>query len=150
MSLDQDRTLNSQYVTVIPRFIRWAYRGEPLEVHGDLLQSRDFTRELHLLHTTERPGDVRHTVFETFGQFDNGLRMNENMIWFFRAAERGAVIEVLPDILTYRRIHRENLTKEQLRKGKNLATFFPILKAWKNFQQRQPDGEGSRITMRRG
>ncbi len=101
----QDPT--SQYASVIPRFIRWAYRGEPLEVHGDGLQSRDFTyidnvvsanlqaadswegiggvfnvgqgnaytlldlvdlleeilgRELHLLHTAERPGDVRHTL----------------------------------------------------------------------------------------
>ncbi len=101
----QDPT--SQYASVIPRFIRWAYRGEPLEVHGDGLQSRDFTyidnvvsanlqaahsrkgiggvfnvgqgkaytlldlvdllqeilgRDLHLLHTAEMPGDVRHTL----------------------------------------------------------------------------------------
>ena len=101
----QDPT--SQYASVIPRFIHWAYRGNPLEVHGDGLQSRDFTyidnvvsanlqaahswkgigsvfnvgqgkaytlldlvdllqeilgRDLHLLHTAERPGDVRHTL----------------------------------------------------------------------------------------
>lgn len=34
---------DSQYAAVIPRFIHWALRGEPLEVHGDGLQSRDFT-----------------------------------------------------------------------------------------------------------
>lgn len=34
---------NSQYAAVIPRFIRWASLSEPLEVHGDGLQSRDFT-----------------------------------------------------------------------------------------------------------
>jgi nucleoside-diphosphate-sugar epimerase len=34
---------NSQYAAVIPRFIRWAFLSEPLEVHGDGLQSRDFT-----------------------------------------------------------------------------------------------------------
>ncbi len=28
---------------MIPRFILWALRGEPLEIHGDGLQSRDFT-----------------------------------------------------------------------------------------------------------
>jgi UDP-glucose 4-epimerase len=33
----------SEYAAVIPRFILWALRGEPLEVHGDGLQSRDFT-----------------------------------------------------------------------------------------------------------
>jgi nucleoside-diphosphate-sugar epimerase len=37
----QDPT--SEYAVVIPRFIRWALRGEPLEVHGDGEQSRDFT-----------------------------------------------------------------------------------------------------------
>jgi len=33
----------SEYAAVIPRFIQWALQGEPLEVHGDGLQSRDFT-----------------------------------------------------------------------------------------------------------
>ncbi|HEY2988586.1 MAG TPA: SDR family oxidoreductase [Candidatus Binatia bacterium] len=37
----QDPT--SQYAAVLPRFINWALQGEPLEVHGDGLQSRDFT-----------------------------------------------------------------------------------------------------------
>jgi nucleoside-diphosphate-sugar epimerase len=34
---------NSQYAAVIPRFIRSALQNEPLEIHGDGLQSRDFT-----------------------------------------------------------------------------------------------------------
>jgi UDP-glucose 4-epimerase len=33
----------SEYAAVIPRFILWALRGEPLRVHGDGSQSRDFT-----------------------------------------------------------------------------------------------------------
>ena len=33
----------SEYAAVIPRFILWAVRGEPLQVHGDGRQSRDFT-----------------------------------------------------------------------------------------------------------
>src|SRR5947199_10133758 len=33
----------SEYAAVIPRFILWGLRGEPLEVHGDGRQSRDFT-----------------------------------------------------------------------------------------------------------
>lgn len=37
----QDPT--SQYAAVIPRFIHGSFGGEPLEVHGDGLQSRDFT-----------------------------------------------------------------------------------------------------------
>ncbi|MFQ5853189.1 MAG: NAD-dependent epimerase/dehydratase family protein [Candidatus Binatia bacterium] len=34
---------DSQHAAVIPRFINWALRGEPLEVQGNGLQSRDFT-----------------------------------------------------------------------------------------------------------
>ena len=83
---------------------------------------------------------VRYTVFEKFGQPDNGLRGNENLIWYFRAAGRGAVIEVVPDVLTHRRIHGTNITREQLRKGEFLdKIFLPILKAWKDYQQRQPN-----------
>jgi UDP-glucose 4-epimerase len=33
----------SEYAAVIPRFILWALRGEPLQIHGDGEQSRDFT-----------------------------------------------------------------------------------------------------------
>ncbi|MDR7521401.1 MAG: SDR family oxidoreductase [Armatimonadota bacterium] len=33
----------SQYAAVIPRFIAWTLAGHPLEIHGDGLQSRDFT-----------------------------------------------------------------------------------------------------------
>jgi nucleoside-diphosphate-sugar epimerase len=33
----------SQYAAVIPRFIAWTLEGQPLEIHGDGLQSRDFT-----------------------------------------------------------------------------------------------------------
>jgi UDP-glucose 4-epimerase len=33
----------SEYAAVIPRFILWGFRGEPLEIHGSGEQSRDFT-----------------------------------------------------------------------------------------------------------
>ena len=33
----------SEYAAVLPRFILWGLRGQPLEVHGDGNQSRDFT-----------------------------------------------------------------------------------------------------------
>jgi UDP-glucose 4-epimerase len=37
----QDPT--SEYAAVIPRFILWGWKGQPLQVHGDGTQSRDFT-----------------------------------------------------------------------------------------------------------
>jgi UDP-glucose 4-epimerase len=33
----------SEYAAVIPRFILWGRQGKPLQVHGDGMQSRDFT-----------------------------------------------------------------------------------------------------------
>ncbi len=99
----------SRYAAVIPRFITAALAGEPLEVHGDGKQTRDFTyvsnvveanlraaeapgvggavfnvaggerhavldlvraleellgRELPVIHTPPRPGDVRDTQAE--------------------------------------------------------------------------------------
>ncbi|PYM17615.1 MAG: LPS biosynthesis protein WbpP [Candidatus Rokuibacteriota bacterium] len=44
----QDPT--SEYAAVIPRFILWALAGEPLEVHGDGRQSRDFTYVDNVVH----------------------------------------------------------------------------------------------------
>lgn len=34
---------DSAYAAVIPKFMDWAMRGEPLVIHGDGMQSRDFT-----------------------------------------------------------------------------------------------------------
>lgn len=34
---------DSKYAAVIPKFIEWAFNDEPLQVHGDGKQSRDFT-----------------------------------------------------------------------------------------------------------
>lgn len=83
---------------------------------------------------------VHRNVTEKFGQFDDGRRGNENMIWFFRAAEQGAVIDVLPDVLTERRIHDQNITKEQLRSGEFIGEILlPIVKAWRDYKRRQPD-----------
>ncbi|MBI4246542.1 MAG: SDR family oxidoreductase [Candidatus Rokubacteria bacterium] len=56
----------SEYAAVIPRFILWAFRDTPLEVHGDGTQSRDFTYidnvvEANLL--AARAEDVAGEVF---------------------------------------------------------------------------------------
>jgi UDP-glucose 4-epimerase len=60
----------SEYAAVIPRFILWGLRGEPLEVHGDGTQSRDFTYvdnvvEANLL--AARAADAAGEVFNVGG-----------------------------------------------------------------------------------
>jgi len=54
---------------------------------------------------------ARHTLFETVGHFDVALRHADSTDWFLRAAEHGAVTELLPDVLVYRRIHQRNLSR---------------------------------------
>ena len=102
---------STEYAGVIPKLIRWALHGEPLEIHGDGLQSRDFIyvenvvqanllaaqdpktsgqvynigqgkahtlldlvdllqeilgKELYLLHTSARTGDMRQTLADIY------------------------------------------------------------------------------------
>jgi glycosyltransferase involved in cell wall biosynthesis len=81
---------------------------------------------------------VRRRVFEKFGAFmDDGSGRPVNLIWFFHAAEHGAIIDVLPNVLTYRRLHGDN----QSRRGRAdfFEMFFPILKVWRDHQRRRLD-----------
>jgi glycosyltransferase involved in cell wall biosynthesis len=76
---------------------------------------------------------ARRDAFERFGNFpEDGSRNPQNMIWFLHAAEHGAAIEILPDVLAYRRLHPNNLSRRN-----GLDSFFPILKAWRDYQRRQ-------------
>jgi glycosyltransferase involved in cell wall biosynthesis len=82
---------------------------------------------------------TRRSIFDNFGLFDDGLRGNENMIWFLRAAGQGAVIEVLTDVLMRRRFHSANDTRRGIGHLHNLL--IPILKAWRDYQRQRPVDE---------
>jgi glycosyltransferase involved in cell wall biosynthesis len=78
---------------------------------------------------------ARRSAFVRFGNFidDGSLTTgSESMIWFLRAQEQGAVIKVLPEILTYRRMHTANCSRVN-----PLGSFFPILKEWRDYQRRR-------------
>jgi glycosyltransferase involved in cell wall biosynthesis len=63
---------------------------------------------------------ARRTLFDAVGRFDPSLRMGEDIDWFLRAADRGTVTEMLPDVLTFRRMHEFNMSRDQ-------ATVFDVL-----------------------
>ena len=77
---------------------------------------------------------ARRTAFDRFGNFHDGVRWIENMTWFLRASGQGAVIEVLPEILMYRRFNAESFTRDRTRLVNN---FFPILKEWRDQQRKK-------------
>jgi len=54
---------------------------------------------------------ARRSVFDRVGPFTPELRVGEDGDWFLRAAERGTITEVLPDVLLRRRLHEGNLTR---------------------------------------
>jgi len=57
---------NSEYAAVIPRFILWGLRGQPLEVHGDGQQSRDFTFIENVVEANILAGKAPDASGETF------------------------------------------------------------------------------------
>jgi len=53
---------------------------------------------------------ARKSLFSTIGDFNTEFSTGEDTDWFFRTFEHGAVLESLPDVLMYRRLHRGNIT----------------------------------------
>lgn len=51
---------------------------------------------------------ARRALFDTIGRFNPDLHHGDLKDWFLRVAEHGAVLEVLTDILVYRRLHETN------------------------------------------
>jgi glycosyltransferase involved in cell wall biosynthesis len=76
------------------------------------------------------------TRFGNFGADRPTAAGSESMIWFLRAAEQGAVIDVLPDVLMRRRLHAANVSRRN-----PVETFLPILKEWRDHQRRRITAE---------
>jgi glycosyltransferase involved in cell wall biosynthesis len=55
---------------------------------------------------------ARHALFDRVGDFDTSRLVGDPADWFLRAAEQGAVMELLPDVLVYRRFHGNNFSVE--------------------------------------
>ena len=56
---------------------------------------------------------ARRAVFETVGQFNTMLSHTEDTDWFLRAVEQVIVMEVLPEVLVYRRLHQTNMSRNE-------------------------------------
>ncbi len=78
---------------------------------------------------------ARRTLFEAIGQFNTTLRHGGDTDWFLRAAEHGAVAELLPDVLTYRRLHHNN--RSRLRGKTSRDEFLQIVKAHLDRQRKR-------------
>jgi len=77
------------------------------------------------------------TLFDTLGPFDTALRHGDDTDWFLRAAEQGAVMKLLPDVLVYRRLHQTNQSRLLATTSRN--EYLQIVKASLN-RRRYKDG----------
>jgi glycosyltransferase involved in cell wall biosynthesis len=53
---------------------------------------------------------ARRALFDRIGPFDATLMYRDAMEWLSRAVDAGAVMETLPDVLVFRRLHRDNIS----------------------------------------
>ena len=56
---------------------------------------------------------IRRALFDRIGMLDESLRHLDWTEWLMRAGDSDAVIETLPDILTRRRIHHDNMSRNR-------------------------------------
>ena len=55
-------------------------------------------------------GLYRQSVFENVGQFDQSLRISDDIDWFMRARERGTALTILNPVTLFYRRHDANMT----------------------------------------
>jgi glycosyltransferase involved in cell wall biosynthesis len=70
---------------------------------------------------------VRRELLTRIGFFDPSLGHGDSMEWFLRAAEHGAVGELMSDVLLYRRLHHTNRVRQLAAASRN--EFLRIIKA---------------------
>lgn len=56
---------------------------------------------------------ARRRAFEKAGPLNPALRYGEDTDWFIRARDSGLEIELMPDVLLFRRFHANNLTRSR-------------------------------------
>jgi glycosyltransferase involved in cell wall biosynthesis len=107
------------------------------ELHQEAERLRDHRRGQPLPGYCPSALMARRTVFETVGRFDTTLTHADDTDWFLRAAERDIVIELLADVLVYRRLHPANFSR--LVAGSQ-AEYLRIVKAWLDRRRRADSG----------
>ena len=72
---------------------------------------------------------ARRSLFDRIGTFNIQLSFSDATDWFLRASQRGVKMAVVKDVLTYHRMHRSNLTRQNSERSRKefLATVKAVL-----------------------
>lgn len=76
-------------------------------------------------------------VFDSVGLFDPSLWHSDAGDWFLRAAARGTIVELLPEVLVYHRMHYANLSRRHA--AASQAEFVRLVK--RSLDERRSDGQ---------
>jgi glycosyltransferase involved in cell wall biosynthesis len=96
------------------------------ELEGEAVRLRQQARVKAVPGYTTGTLITRRSFFNAVGDFDASLWFGDATDWFLRAADKGAVMELLPDVLLYHRMHATNLTRR--RRSASADEFLHIVK----------------------
>jgi UDP-glucose 4-epimerase len=113
----------SEYAAVIPRFILWGMRGQPLEVHGDGEQSRDFTYIDNVVDGVLRAAEAPAASGEVMNVATGG---RISLLELFAAMKRITGAEVEP-IFTDARPGDVRDSQADISKAKHLLGYEPVV-----------------------
>ena len=80
------------------------------------------------------------------GNFDASLRFGHSTEWYLRAAARGVVAEMMPEVLYYRRLHHGN--RSRLMSAASREELLHLVKAHLD-RCRRTDGSGKPLAATR-
>ena len=84
---------------------------------------------------------ARRGIFERFGLFEEDVaEKHQSLLWALRTAERGAIVDVTPAVLMYRRLHSGNLS----RGWRINDEFFELVKVWRDYRRQQSNTDDER------
>jgi glycosyltransferase involved in cell wall biosynthesis len=70
---------------------------------------------------------ARRSAFHAVGELESDLWFADALDWFLRARELGVQVELIPDVLTFHRLHPDNLSRRRSRASED--EFLDIIKA---------------------
>src|SRR5207249_11190831 len=85
---------------------------------------------------------ARRSALERVGPLRTEFRTGEDSDWFMRAKDLGAIMEIVPEVLVYRRLHPANLTR-QAGQGVRHALVDAVHESLRRRRQKQADTQGT-------
>jgi len=83
---------------------------------------------------------ARRAPFRTVGLFNTAVNHADDTDWFLRASESGAKMEILADVLLYRRLHQTNISR--VRAANSRDQYLHVLKSALDRRRRQSSASG--------